>query len=321
MTAISPTQSNAQAALAAFLATVLPGIPGAQPAVFAGAISGTTLTVQGGVTDGPIPTNVPLLGLGIAPGTTILSQLTGSPGEAGTYQVSVSQAVSQATMATGVTIIAGQVNRVPEPPNPYFAIMTPISFRRLATNQDVNADCKFSGSIAGTSLTVASLSTGAIALGATIFGTGVAFGTVVTAFGTGTGGPGTYTVAPSQTAAAATMSAGAKTMLQEAEIRVQVDFHAPDSQAGDHAQTVSTALRDEFGTGFFAALSPPLNGVSPLYADDPAQRPFINDQNQFEWRWSLDVHLQLNQVVSVPEEFGDAATITLKDVQALFPPH
>jgi len=57
------------------------------------------------------------------------------------------------------------------------------------------------GSISGTTLSIATVSTGTLYVGATISGTGVTAGTRITAFGTGTGGAGTYVVTPSQTVA------------------------------------------------------------------------------------------------------------------------
>jgi hypothetical protein len=313
MSQLAPTQSNVQAALASFITAVLPGTLGASPAVFTGTITGTTLTVTKMLT-GQIALNAPLLGA--APGTTVAAVGTGSGG-VGTYRVSVSQTVgNQATFATGVTVIAGQQNRAPEPVNPWFVVMTPIRFNRLATNIDSSDDVKFTGSIAGNTLTVSALISGAIVAGATVFGTGVAANTVVTAIGS----PGVYTVSPNQNAASAVMSAGSKALMQEAESTVQLDFHSPDSTSGDFAQAISTALRDEYGVNFFAGLAAPLNGVVPFYADDPAQRPFINAENQYETRWVLEACFQVNQTLSVPQEYADAATITLKDVDALYPP-
>lgn len=55
------------------------------------------------------------------------------------------------------------------------------------------------GSIAGTTLSIATVSTGSLYVGAEISGSGITAGTRITAFGTGTGGAGTYTVTPSQT--------------------------------------------------------------------------------------------------------------------------
>jgi hypothetical protein len=67
------------------------------------------------------------------------------------------------------------------------------------------------GSISGTTLTVTDVSDGAIALGMTLSGSGIAPGTKITRFGSGAGGninsDGTYTVNISQTAASTTISA------------------------------------------------------------------------------------------------------------------
>jgi hypothetical protein len=54
------------------------------------------------------------------------------------------------------------------------------------------------GSIAGTTLTVATATTGVLAIGSVIAGSGVTAGTKITAYLTGTGGIGTYTVDTSQ---------------------------------------------------------------------------------------------------------------------------
>jgi hypothetical protein len=325
MVAISPTQSNVQQALIAFLGAVLPGLPGQPPAVFVGSIAGNVLTVAplpGKVPvgiQGTVQVNAPLLGLGVAPGTTISAQLTGAGG-VGTYQVSISQTVDAATMSTGVSAVPGQVNRVPEPVNPFFAIATPIRIERLRTNVDASADVKLVGSIAGGVLSVSQVVSGQVQAGAALFGTGVVPNTAVTGLISGVGGTGTYAVSPSQSAAAQTMSAGAKTLTQSAEITVQVDFHSSDTMAGDFAQTVSTCLRDEFGVNFFAGLAPPLNGVVPLYADDPRQAPFVNAEGQYEYRWTLDVCLQIYQTVQVPSQYADSATVAVEDVNALYPP-
>lgn len=73
---------------------------------------------------------------------------------------------------------------------------------------------KFTGSIAGTTLTVTAVTSGAIAVGNMIcsavwpgIGLGVIAGTKITAFGTGTGGTGTYTVSVSQTRASQVIKA------------------------------------------------------------------------------------------------------------------
>jgi len=57
------------------------------------------------------------------------------------------------------------------------------------------------GSIAGTVLTVTAVSTGVLAIGQVVSGSGTQGGTVITSLGTGTGGTGTYNVSTTQTVA------------------------------------------------------------------------------------------------------------------------
>ena len=69
----------------------------------------------------------------------------------------------------------------------------------------------FTGSISGFTLTVTALSSGAIAIGQTISGTGITAGTKITGFNTGAGGnvneSGTYTISIGQTVASTSIQA------------------------------------------------------------------------------------------------------------------
>jgi len=65
----------------------------------------------------------------------------------------------------------------------------------------------YTGSIAGTVLTVTSVNSGIVCIGQTISGTNVTAGTKITAYGTGTGATGTYTVSISKTVASTTFTA------------------------------------------------------------------------------------------------------------------
>lgn len=225
-----------------------------------------------------------------------------------------------AVLPAGVDVIAGVVNRVPEPKSPGFVTMIPIRISRLRTNVDSDQDVRFTGSIAGTTLTVTAVDFGSIGVGATVFGVGAAANTKITALGTGTGGVGTYTVSPAQTLSSRVLSSGARQLEQGAEIVVQLDFHTANSTSADLAQTVSTLLRDPYGVDFFAALAPPGNGVVPLYADDPKYVPFLNAEQQYEWRWMVEAHFQINQVVAVPQQYADAVEVELINVDAAYPP-
>ena len=69
------------------------------------------------------------------------------------------------------------------------------------------ANAVVTASIAGTVLTVSAVSSGTLAVGQVISGTGIADGTTILSLGTGTGGTGTYNVSISQTVASTTTSA------------------------------------------------------------------------------------------------------------------
>lgn len=213
------------------------------------------------------------------------------------------------------TVVKGQVNRVAEPGADDFVSMLPIFRERLETNVDTATDVFFSGSIAATTLTVSSVAYGTIAVGSTVFGVGVASGTVISALGTGSGGAGTYTVSVSQTVGPIAMAAGLKAMLQPTKITMQLDVHGPAS--ADNSQIISTALRDEYAVDFFN-----LSGIDiePLYADDPRQIPFFNDQQQAEFRWVIDAHLQSNPQVVTPQQFAGALQIETINVDVAYPP-
>lgn len=94
---------------------------------------------------------------------------------------------------------------------------------------------------------------------------------------------------------------------------VQLDVHGPDS--GDNAQIISTLLRDEYGVTAFEG-----TGVTPLYTEDPRQLPFQNAEQQYEDRWVVEASLQVNEVVTVPQQYADALDVVLISVDATYPP-
>lgn len=169
-------------------------------------------------------------------------------------------------------------------------------------------------------MTVSSVTRGPIIVGATVFGVGVAAGTKVTALGTGTGDVGTYAVSISQTVANETLASGVKALMQSSKVTVQIDFHSIDGSSADTAQIVSTTFRDAVAVQFFSALDYPLNQVSPFYADDPRQMPFLNENSQYEWRWVLEAEMNVNQGVFTPQQFFTALDLEVINVDAEYPP-
>lgn len=229
------------------------------------------------------------------------------------------KAFVNAVLGSGVRVVQGQVNRVPEPASKNFAVMWPISRPRLATNIDSFVDTAFTASIAATVLTVTAMIQGSIRTGASLFGTGVAAGSIIGTQISGTpGGIGTYALLPTQTVTSRTMASGEMEAMQETEIVVQLDIHSNDlATAGSNAAIVATMWRDDYACQQIATIDPDL---SPLYCADPRQIPFIDGEQQYESRYTLDLHLQANQkVTGIPQQFAAALAVEVINVDAVFP--
>lgn len=217
-------------------------------------------------------------------------------------------------LPSSVVVLQSQANRAAEPHADDFVLMTPTFRQRLATNIDTYNDCQFTGSIAGLVLTVSAVAFGTITVGNTLFGTGVAANTVIGAQATGTpGGVGTYAITPTQTLTSRKLASGVQYFLQPTNFHIQLDVHGPAS--AENAQTISTLMRDEYSTSAFYALNP---NVSPLFADDPRQLPFLNDQNQYENRWVISAQVQVSATVTVPFQFADQIDTTLIPVDNFY---
>jgi hypothetical protein len=306
---LSPTQSQILQALRVnFLQQVLPQ----GSAMFSGSISGNVMTVTK-LTTGLLAVGDMVFGSGVSPQTEVISQLTGSPGGLGTYEVSVPQTVSGVPLNTGVPILKGQGNRVAQPPAMDFVIVTPMGRDRLETNVDDLVDCYFQASIAGSVMAVSEVAYGELIEGAQVFGVGVADGTIINGV-PGGGGPGVYSVSVSQTVSEEGMACGTLSMTQNSEWKFQIDCFGPN--AADYSQVISTAFRDQYGVTLLQASGLP---VAPLYADDPTQGPFVDGEQQYEDRWRLDARLQANQTVVVPQQFADALVVGLIEVEAQYP--
>ena len=98
----------------------------------------------------------------------------------------------------------------------------------------------------------------------------------------------------------------------DTQYTIQVDFYGPNS--GDWALTFQTLFRDEYAVQNFPA------GIAPLYADDPVQLPLINGEAQWEQRWRSAAVMQINPVVTVPQQSATALGVGLVEVDKTFPP-
>lgn len=96
----------------------------------------------------------------------------------------------------------------------------------------ITTGASITGSIAGTTLTVSAVASGALSVGQTVVGAGIAVGTTITALGTGTGGTGTYTVSSSQTVASEAMTTGSYGWLAAIASGSASGIHIVDSSNG-----------------------------------------------------------------------------------------
>lgn len=230
-----------------------------------------------------------------------------------------------------VEVVKGQVNRVPSPKAANYVVMTPILMPRIATNLDEFFDCFFTASLSPIANTVTSTMTvttipaagspnfpGTIKVGNTVWGTGIAANTTILSQASGTpGGIGTYIVSNAQTVASENMAAGYETLTQSTNLLLQLDVHGPAS--GQNAVTLSTLLRDDAGVQAFEALNLPYL-ISPLYADDPKQIPFANDQQQVEYRWVVEARAQVDFTLTLPLQFATELVAGLINVDVVYPP-
>ena len=191
---------------------------------------GSTLTVTAVTAGGLLRSGQVLSGAGVVRGTTIVSQLGGTPGGIGTYSVDVpapgysatitgttmtvdsvtsgmlyaGQSISGSGVTSGTRIVrqvAGALGGAGT-----YLVTTSHAPGSVATGgARTDPTASFTGTIAGTTLTVSSVSAGTLVVGQTLTGTGVTAATTIFRQIDGTpGGVGTYEVSLSQNVSTAT---------------------------------------------------------------------------------------------------------------------
>ena len=210
----------------------------------------------------------------------------------------------------GIEVVQKQDNRVPQPTGFDFVTLNEVGRRRLSTNVTTYADCTFSGLVQGSTLTVMQIRLGRVEIGARLLGGGVQDGTAVQAQLSGRpGANGVYALSAVQQSpiSGASLSTGAALIAQPTEITIQVDVYGPGSS--DNTTTITTLLRPEYASLWFARQGWTARGIDVLDIGEPRQMPFIDGEAQYEDRWSFDVKLQANQVTSPSQDFADAVSV------------
>jgi hypothetical protein len=216
---------------------------------------------------------------------------------------------------SGTQVIRGQQNRAAEPQVANFVVCWPLRMSRLSTNETAYNDNVITASISGSVMTV--ISTAHLAGGGLGPGMLVTDGTAGQVNGSTTvvqqlsgnlGGTGTYQVNPSpQTVSPEPMYVGVAAALVPTEWVVQADCHGPNS--ANVAQVLFSLFRSEYGTSTFGQQATDWN-VVPLWSDEARYVPFVNAEQAWEYRWTVDLHLQLNPVIGVSQQFADELHVT-----------
>lgn len=91
---------------------------------------------------------------------------------------------------------------------------------------------------------------------------------------------------------------------QEAvQVSYQLDVHGPNSQ--DNVRVIKLLWRSDYSIDATDSAM-----LTPLYASDGTQRPFVNGEGQYENRWVLTVESQINPSVSTSMQFADSVAPT-----------
>lgn len=109
----------------------------------------------------------------------------------------------------------------------------------------------FTGSISGTTLTVSSVTSGALAVGQYV--QGAAPGTTITALGTGTGGVGTYTVSVSQSVASSLITTGAAALLAQNANAIRSQVYSGANMPSGYTASALVAVWPTNASGQFVA--------------------------------------------------------------------
>lgn len=88
-----------------------------------------------------------------------------------------------------------------------------------------------------------------------------------------------------------------ETVTQPMDYPFQIDFYGPG--ASDWAIVIQSLFKTEIATTNFEAFGAANSiTIEPLYAEDAAHTAIVNEENQYEERWTLKVHI--NVLFSIP---------------------
>lgn len=100
------------------------------------------------------------------------------------------------------------------------------------------------------------------------------------------------------------------TVNQAVELTLQIDCRGESAE--DWADILTTLFRDQYACNALAPV------CQPLYCDDARMTGFVDGEEMYEETWSLDLHLQYNPTVTIPQQYAKALELELISVTEKF---
>jgi hypothetical protein len=111
-----------------------------------------------------------------------------------------------------------------------------------------------------------------------------------------------------------------ETVNQPMDYPFQLDFYGDG--ASDKATTVQALFKTDVATTLFEAFGA-ANGlvIEPLYAEDANHTAITNEENQYEERWTVKVHVNvIFSIATVQQFFANAPAVTIVNVPCTYHP-
>ncbi|MFS8368940.1 phage neck terminator protein [Acetobacter indonesiensis] len=93
------------------------------------------------------------------------------------------------------------------------------------------------------------------------------------------------------------------------------DWLANPSSPSNAAAHASASTATETGIQNGPVITPAR--IAPLYTSAPRQAPFISGERQFEEHWLLDLHCQVNTLITLPTIMAPAASVALVQAETV----
>ncbi|MBL3522874.1 hypothetical protein IM876_09380 [Serratia plymuthica] len=102
--------------------------------------------------------------------------------------------------------------------------------------------------------------------------------------------------------------------------RCQIDFYGDSAQ--EFANIISTMFRSDYSCEWFRrnTVDNAQPQITPLFSTNPKQTTMINGEDQWENRWTCELHSQIPASVVLPQQFMESIEVGLVEVDTKFPP-